>query len=467
MSPFQLERSLGAFMPLKLIVCGAGIIGSNLAKNLSEEGHEVTLIEQKPGVAERAAEKLDVQVRVGSAFEPQILEQAGVEQADMVIAVTNSDVANLTICSLAAAYGAKKKIARVRDMALSELVERHGHDHFHFDEIINPDEVTAQTIVKVLEAPGSREVADFAAGKILLRSFSVPEESPLVGERLGDLREFDFPWPFVMVAINRGGKVTVPRGEDVIHASDRIYVLLPKPSLAEFLTFVYDSVRLPKKVIIYGATNTGTSLAKILSEKVPDVVLLEENRSRAEKVAGELDNVRVIHGLASETDILRECGVEAVDAYIAVSSSDHHNLISAVLAKQMGAKITVITTHQPDYTPIVEGLGIDVLINPRLLATDQIMRIVRGERISHVASLPEVKAEVMELVAEPDSPITRKPLKDIKFPKNSIIGAISRGNDVILASGDSHVQAGEPVVVFCQEDAVPQLEKMFTRRKVL
>lgn len=454
-------------MSQKLIVCGAGVIGSNLAKNLSEEGHEVNLIEQKQNVAARAGEKLDVQVTVGSAFEPQVLEAAGISQADMVIAVTNSDVANLAICSLAAAYGAKKMIARVRDMALSEMVEHHGHEHFHVDEIINPDEVTAQTIVKIMEAPGSREVADFAGDRILLRSFDVPGESPLVGERLGDLRESDFPWPFIMVAVNRDGKVSIPRGDDVIEAGDRIYVLLPKGSLAEFLTFVYPSVRLPKRVIIYGATNTGTSLARSLSERIPDVVLLEENRSRAQKVAGELDNVRVINGLASDADILRECGVEVADVYIAVSASDHHNLISAVLAKQMGAKTTVITTHEPDYTPIVGGLGIDAFINPRLLATDLIMRIVRGERISHVATLPEVKAEVLELVAEPESPITRKPLRDLKFPKNSIIGAISREDEVVLASGDSQVRAGEPVVVFCHEDAVPQVEKLFTKRKLL
>ncbi len=454
-------------MPQRLIICGAGVIGSNLAKYLSAEGHEVNLIEQKQTVATRASEKLDVQVTVGSAVEPQILLEAGIEEADMVIAVTNSDVVNLAICSLAAAYGAKKMIARVRDMALSGLVERHGHDHFHVDEIINPDEVTAQTIVKIMEAPGSREVADFASERILLRSFNIPEESPLVGERLGDLRESDFPWPFIMVAINRHGKVNIPRGGDVVEAGDRIYVLLPKPSLAEFLTFIHPNVRLPRKVIIYGATNTGTSLAKSLSERVPDVVLLEENRPKAEKVAGDLNDVKVINGLASDADILRECGVEAADAYIAVSASDHHNLISAVLAKQMGAKTTVITTHQPDYTPIVGGLGIDAFINPRLLATDQIMRIVRGERISHLASLPEIKAEVLELVAEADSPVTRKPLRELKFPKNSIVGAISRGEEVVLASGDSHVRAGEPVVVFCHENAVAHVAKLFTKRKLV
>ena len=452
---------------MKLIVCGAGVIGSNLAKYLSEEGHEVTLIEQKASVAARITEKLDARVLSGSAFDPGTLLDAGASTADMVIAVTNSDVVNLAICSLAAALGTRKRIARVRDMDLSGLVELHGGQHFHVDEIINPEEVAAQTIVKMMEAPGSREVADFADGKILLRSFDVPPDSPLIGEQLGNLRESDFPWPFLMVAINRDGKVIIPRGSDTVEGEDRIYVLLPRPSLAEFLTFVHPSVRLPKKVVIYGATSTGTSLAKSLSEKISDVVLLEENRPKAEKVAGDLAHVRVINGLASDADILRECGVEAADAYIAVSASDHHNLISAVLAKQMGAKTTVITTHQPDYAPIVAGLGIDAVINPRLLATDQILRLVRGSRISHVARLPEVKAEVLELIPEPNSPVTKKDVKDLKIPKNAIIGAVHNGEDAQLVDGKTRINEGDAVVVFCLEDAVAQVEKLFAHRSLL
>ncbi len=443
------------------------MIGLNLAKYLAEEGHEVNLIEQKKGVAGKAMEKLDVRVIIGSASDPETLENAGVSQSDMVIAVTNSDLANLAICSLAAAYGAKRRIARVRDKSMNDVLDRFGRDHFYVDDIINPDEVAAQTIIKIMEAPGSRQVADFADGKILLRSFDIPEGSPLAGEELGTLREADFPWPFIMIAINRQGRVIIPKGNDIVEAGDRVYVLLPQPSLAEFLTFVSPDARMPRKIVIYGANTTGTSLARGLSEKVSEVVLLEENRTRAEKVAGQLNSVTVINGLASEADILRECGVEVADAYIAVSSSDHHNLISAVLAKRMGAKITVITTHQPDYTAIVGGLGIDAVINPRLLAIDQILKLIRGDRISHIASLPECKAEVLELIPEPDSPITKKPIMNIKFPKNAIIGAIARGDEVILPEGSTQVQEGEQVVVFCQEDSVPQLEKLFTKKRTL
>jgi trk system potassium uptake protein TrkA len=452
---------------MKLIICGAGVIGSNLAMYLAEEGHGVHLIEAEEKAALKANEKLDVRVLVGSASDPAILEQAGVAQSDMVIAVTDSDLANLAICSLAAAYGAKKRIARVRDLALNKVLRKFGPAHFYVNEIINPDEVTAQAIIKVINAPGSREVADFAEDKVLLRSFDIPDESPLCDMKLEDLKEKDFPWPFVVVAISRNGSVVIPRGEDMIHAADRIYVLLPKPSLAEFLTFVHPDVRLPRKVIIFGASSTGVILAMGLSGKVGEVLLLEEDRTKAEEVAGKLKAVRVISGSASEADILRECGIEAADAFIAVSTNDHSNLVSAVLAKKMGAKNTVITTTQPEYVGIVDALDIDAVINPRLLATDQILRLVRGGRISTLATFPECKAEVLELIPEPDSPVTRKPIRHLRFPKNSIIGAIHRGKEVILPDGETLVKDGDQVVVFCQEDAVPQLQKFFSKRKLL
>ena len=452
---------------MKFVICGAGVIGANLARHLAEEGHEVNLIEQDEKIAAKASEKLDVRVLVGSASIPSILEQAGVAEADMVVAVTDSDLANLAICSVAAAYGAKKRIARVRGSGLNDVIHRFGAAHFYLDETINPDEVAAQAIIKVLAAPGSREVADFADDKVLLRSFDIPEGSPLIDTSLEDLKTHDFPWPFLVVAINRDGAVIIPRGKDSVQAGDRIYVLLPKPSLAEFLTFVHPEVRMPKKVIVYGASNTGVSLAMGLADRVGTVILLEEDRARAEEVAGTLSSVRVMSGPASEADILHECGVETADAFIAVSGDDHSNLVSAVLAKKLGARTAIITTNQPEYISIVGALNIDAVINPRLLATDQILRLVRGGRISTLATLPECKAEVLELIPEPDSPVTKKPIKHMRLPKNCIIGAVHRGEEVILASGDTVIHAGEQVVVFCQKDAVTQMQKFFSRKRLL
>lgn len=452
---------------MRLVICGAGIIGLNLAHYLSEQGHEVNVIEQKQVVADRISDKLDVRVHVGTASDPAVLEEAGVADADMVIAVTNSDLSNLSICSLAAAYGAKKSIARVRDRALNDVLKKFGQDHFYVDDIINPDEVAAQAIIKVLKTPGSRQVADFADGKILLLAFDIREGSPLSATKLEDLREKDFRWPYLIVAISRNGDMIIPFGEDTIRPQDRIYVLLPRKSTAKFVKFIDPDVKLPKKVVIYGATATGISLAQGLSRSIPEVVLLEESRVKAEKVAGLLDNVRVTTGAASEADILRECGVEVADAFIAVSSNDHSNLISAVLASKMGADTTIITTHSPDFAAITDAMNIDVVINPRLLATDQILKLVRGSQVTTVATIPECGAEVVELVPEAGSRITRKPLREVKFPRSAIVGAIYRGNEVVLADGSTQIKEGEPVVVFCREDVLHKLEKLFVKRSII
>ncbi len=353
---------------MRIVIVGAGVIGSNLAKSLSEENHEVYLVESDTEAAQKADEKLDAKVIIGDGADPEVLKKAGVANADMVIAVTTSDEINLLVCSLATAYGAKQRIARVRSVSLNNAITEFSCQAFHVDEIINPEQVAAHAIVRTVEAPGAREVADFADGKILLRAFDIPASSHLCGLKIGEVRDEDFPWPFLIIAILRNRSVLIPKGDAFIEAGDRIYVLLPAASLGEFLSFVDPNIRRPKKIVIYGATNTGESVAKALSADIRDISLLEENAQIAEDVAGRLESARVIKGSASETDILRECGIEAADAFIATSNNDHSNLVSAVLAKKMGAKTTIITTRQPDYMAIVDALDIDVVINPRILA---------------------------------------------------------------------------------------------------
>ncbi len=449
---------------MKIIIVGAGVIGANLAGSLSEEGHEVYLVETNETTSQRVHEKLDVKVVTGSGSDPDTLRQAGIESADMVIAVTTSDETNLVVCSLAAAFGAPRRIARVRNNALGRMFNTLGYERFYIDEIINPERVAAETIVRTIETPGAREVADFAHGKILLRAFDVPESSPVCGLKVEALREEDFPWPFLIIAIIRNKEVVVPSGETTIHPEDRIYTLLPAQSLGEFLTFINPQTKPPQKVIIYGATQIGESVAASLSQHIKDVILVEDDGALAQAVAGRLNGIRVINGSAAETDILKECGIEVADAFIATSRNDHSNLVSAVLAKRMGAGTTVITTKQPDYASIVEALDIDVIINPRFLAADQIIRLVRGKGISALTKLMECDTEAIELVPESDSSVTKAPIKKIKFPKDSIIGAVSSGNEVFLASGDTEIKAGERVIVFCPAEAVKKLQALFTNK---
>lgn len=447
---------------MKVIIVGAGRIGTGLAKALSQENNEVYLIECCEEVAMKKGDKLDVKVIVGNGADPDVLESAQVREAELVLAVSTSDETNLVVCALAGLFGAKRRIARVRNASLSRYLVGFGYDQFKINEIINPELVAAQAICKIVQTPGASEVSDFADGKILLRGFDVSGASPMCGAKIEDFREEDFPWPFLIVSVVRNNTAIIPKGDTTIQQGDRIYVLLPASSLGEFLIFINPEVKLPKKIVISGATITGIHVASALAKKVPDLTLIEEDPELAKDVAGTLDGVRIINGSPSDQDILTECGIEAADVFIGSTNSDHLNLISAVLAKKMGAKTTVITTQQQDFLAIVNALDIDAIISPHSLAVKQILHLARGKGISAVTKLLEGETEAMEIIPAPGSSITKGPLKTIKFPKNSIIGAVYSGEDVVLASGDMQINAGERVIVFCHESAVKKLQALFT-----
>lgn len=449
---------------MKIIIIGAGRIGTNLAKSLAEENNEVYLIERDEKIAHRNVEKLDVKVIVGNGADPDVLRQAEVGEAELVLAVTTSDETNLVACSLAGMLGARRRIARVRNTSLSETLADFGYRQFHIDEIINPELVAAQAIIKVIQAPGSSEVADFANGRILLRAFDILSSSPLCGLKMEEIRDEDFPWPFLIISIVRNDVVLIPKGDTSIEASDRIYALLPANSLGEFLTFVNPEVKMPRKIVVYGASIMGKYVAEVLSKQSRDIILLEEDAELARKTAGTLEAVRVINGSASETEILAECGIEAADIFIAASNNDHANLISAVLAKNMGAKSTIIISQQQDLTPVINALNIDATINPYYLTVERILRLARGKGISAVTKLLEGDTEALEFIPEEGSPVTKDILRNIKFPRESIVGAVYNDKEVVLAKGDTRIEAGRRVIVFCQRTAVKKLQSLFTRR---
>lgn len=451
---------------MKIIIIGAGRIGTSLAKFLAEEDHEVYLIEQDEAIGQKISEKLDVKVIIGSGADPETLKKANVEVADLVLAVTTSDETNLIVCSLAGLFGAKRRIARVRNIALNDTLQEFGYKLFNVNETIHPELVAAKAIIKMIETPGANEVADFADGKILLRAFDIATNSPLCGMRMDEFRDEDFPWPFLIVSIIRNAAVLIPKGDTIVEAADKIYALLPAPSLAEFLTFVNPNVKVPKKIIIYGATITGKYVAKSLKDKIRNIIILEEDEKTAKDTADEIASATVINGSASENDILTEAGIEVTDVFVAATNNDQSNLISSVLAKKMGAKATIIISQQADYMSIVDALDIDGIVNPYTLAVEQILHLVRGKGIGSVTKLLGEEAEALEFVPEKGSPVTKDCLKNIKFPKNSIVGAICRENEVELAKGDTRINEGEKVIVFCHESATKKIQALFTHNRL-
>ncbi len=451
---------------MRIVIAGAGIMGSTLAKYLLKEEHDVCLIEQDAEIAQKVQDKYDVKVIVGSGADPEVLKKISMSDSDLMLAVTNSDAINMVVCSLAAYLGAKRQIARVREESLNEIVQKEDFRCFSFERIINPEQVASDAIIKTINSPGVREISDFAEGRIFLRSIDIPEGSPLCGLKIEELKSEDFPWPFLIIVIIRDGNVFMPKGEDHIQAKDRIYALLPKGSLGEFLTFVNPTVNIAKKAIIYGASEIGKRVTRELTGKIAEIFLIEEDLQKVNEVSSEFKSIKTINGSASESDILKECGIEVADVFIGCSSSDHSNLISAIMAKKMGAKISIITTQQPDYILIAETLNIDAIINPQVLAAYQIVSLLRGQTVRSVVKLMDCDVEALELIPAKGSPITKGPIKSLKFPKDSIIGAVCSGNEVNLVSGETIIAPGQKVIAFCQESSARKLQKLFTNNKL-
>lgn len=451
---------------MRIIIVGAGIMGSNLAKYLLKEDHDVCLVEQKEEVALKVQEKYDVRVVVGSGADPEVLKRVSVSDCDLMLAVTNSDEINLVVCSLSSYLGAKHQIARVRGLSLNSIVQKEDFHFFSFERIINPEQVASDSIIKTINSPGVREISDFADGRILLRSIDIPDGSPLCGLKIEDLKSEDFPWPFLIIVIIRDGNVFMPKGDAVIQAKDRIYALLPKGSLGEFLTFVNPSVNIAKKVVIYGASEIGKRVARELLGKTLEIFIIEENFNKVNEVSSEFESVKIINGSASDNEILKECGVEAADVFIGCSQNDHSNLISAIMAKSLGAKISIITTQQPDYLTIAETLNIDAIINPQILAAYQIVSLLRGESVKSVVKLMDCEVEALEFIPENGSAITKGAIKTLKFPKESIVGAVCRGTEVDLVRGDTIIEPGQKVIAFCHESSAKNLQKLFMKTKL-
>jgi len=449
---------------MKVIIIGAGIMGSTVARCLLKENHEVCFVESDEATATRVQDKYDAKVIIGNGSDPEVLKKAGVSDADIVLAVTSSDEINVVICSLADYLGSKQQIARVRSASFNDILKKEAFKSFSFDKIINPEYLATQSILKIVATPGMREVADFADGRILFRSINVASGSPLCGAKIEDLRNEDFPWPFLIIAILRKGNVIIPKGDAVIEPLDRIYVLLPVDSFAEFLTYVNPEVMHPKKVIIHGATDIGRKVAVNLSQTISDVFIIEEDVKIANEFVQETKSIKVVNDSASDSEVLKECGIEVADVFIACSKNDHSNLVSAVLAKRMGAKITIITTQEPDYISIADSLSIDAIINPQTTAAYQIVSILRGKEVNSVVKLMDIDVEALELVPEIDAPITKGLIKSIKFPKNSIIGAVCGENSVSLVNGDTKIQAKQKVIAFCQDVSAKKLQDMFIKK---
>jgi trk system potassium uptake protein TrkA len=446
---------------MKIIIVGAGEVGFHLAKILSQEKHDIIVIDRDAERIERVHEALDVMTVVGSGSQLSCLERVGVKDADMLIAVTSIDEVNLTCCLLAHKLGAKKIIARVNDPEFLSAESPLFPEDFGIDLVIYPEGLAAQEIVRLIRRSAATDVLEFAEGRIQLIGIRVDDGSPLINRKLRDIVAGYREVPFRAVAIHRGMRTIIPTGDDVFRKGDQAFVISKVERVQEMLKISGKDTTTFERVMILGGGRIGQHVAEELQSEMT-VKLIESSKETSQRLADTLRKTMVIQGEGKDLDLLATEGIMDMDAYIATTRDEEDNIISCLMAKHLGVKKTVAHVERLDYIPLANTIGIDALVNKKLSAANAILKFIRKGEVVSVATLHGVEAEVIEMVAQQGSAVTKKPLRELKFPEGAIIGCVIHNGSVTIPVGATRINPHDRVVVFTLPNAIQEVERFFT-----
>ena len=446
---------------MSFIVIGAGEIGYHVARRLSLEKKDVTIIDRDLDKINKIQDTLDVQIIHGSGSSPDLLKQSGIEDADMIISVTDSDEVNMVSCLVASAQTKiTTKVARIRNLEFIYNPEILNKGNLNIDLIINPEFEAVSSIIKLLHVPGATDVVDFDDGRVKLIGYKVENHVFQDGVKLEDIAEKSRIDNMVIVSIYRNGEVIIPGGKDKIYCNDTIYAITNDSNIQNMMSFFGKNCREIRKAMIVGGTNVGILLAKEFEKMKIATKLIESDESKCLKISEKLDKTIVLHHGEELEEILSEEYIENTDLFIAVTDDEEDNILLSLLAKQKGAHKAISLIHNMTYTQLVPSIGIDLVLNPNLCAINRILRFIRKGKVLSVASFYEKNAEAIEVIALETSDLVHKPIKNIKFPKGAIIGAILRKNELIVPNGDSVIFPDDHVIIFALSSAIQRVEKM-------
>lgn len=450
---------------MNILIVGAGIVGFNLAQELSHEGHDISIIDADPEKIKLISEKLDVLAVRGNGCLPSTLIQGRIRDAEMVIAVTDKDEINLMVCFLAHKFEVKERFARLRNMELTGENQVFKPEELFVDHAINPAEIIIDSILKIIKTPGAVNVAEFADGQIFFRGFDVPADAPLAGKTIEEIREVCELNAFLVVAIVREGKMIIPKYENRIQAGDKIYVLVDHDFLPLILPMLNRQVDEIQKIIIYGASQIAVHLARELNEFISDVSIIEPSLEKANEAADTLEDTVILHGSGTDPDLFNDINMKDADLFLALSNNDEMNILSALLAKKHGAKRAAVITNDPDYLPILDSIGMDVTINPRLITVSEILKHLRKGQVVNLYKLIEGEAEVLEIVISAESAAAGRLINQLHMPEHSIIGAVLRvDGEMVVPGGSTEILEGDTVIVVTLPDCIGKIEKIFGKK---
>jgi trk system potassium uptake protein TrkA len=445
---------------VNIIIIGAGDIGFPLAKMLSHERHDIVLIEQDQGNCARASDTLDAQVLHGSGTSFAVLKKAGIREADLVVAVTDSDEVNLLSVISAKQFGVRRTISRVKNREFLRTDAPINAQKFDIDLVIHPESVAAQGAVRLLKQTAATDVIEFAKGQIIVMGIQLGRTESFFHIPLRDLTEQYREFTFRVIAIHRKETTKIPRGDDVLLPNDRIFVIVARENVPDVVRITgKDAVKI-ENIMILGGGQTGYIIAREL-EKEYNVKIIESNVDTSYTLAEKLRRALVIKGDGLDLDLLALEGIVDMDAFIAVTGDDETNIVSCLMAKHLNVPKIISLINKTEYWPIIPTIGIDAYVSKQLLTVNAILRFIRHGAVVSVASIPGIAAEVIELIPKKGSKITKKPLRELGFPKDAIVGAVMRNDRVLIPVGDSRIEAGDKVVIFALPSDIREIEKLF------
>ena len=454
---------------MKVIVCGAGQVGFNIARYLALEDNDVTVIDQSPDLVRRIADTVDVQGMVGHAAHPDVLERAGAEDADMIIAVTYADEVNMVACQVAhSLFDVPTKIARIRHQSYLDPMWANlfSRDHLPIDVIISPEIEVARAVMRRLQAPGAFEMIPLANDRVKLVGVRCEANCPVIHTPLRQLTQLFPDLNIVVVGWMRDDKAVVPKADDEMLPGDEVYFVVESEQTARAMAAFGHEESEARRLLILGGGNIGLFLAEEIERTHGwiNTKVIESNAQRAEAAASRLAKTVVLHGDVLDIDILEEANVAATDTVVAVTNDDETNILASLLAKRYGAQRAITLINKSTYEALITTLGIDVVVSPRNITVSTILQHVRRGRIHSVHTLREGFGELIEAEAMETSPLVGKPLREAKLPESVLIGAIVRDGQVIIPRGNTVVEAKDRVVLFAAKDAVRKVEKLFSVR---
>ena len=445
---------------MKIVVIGAGEVGFQLSKVLSEEDFDITIIEISKERVQRASENLDVITVRGDGASPDILREADVEKADVVVAVTRVDEVNLIASQLSHELGANKIIARLRNTEYSEKGSLIRPERFGIDKVIHPEMAATAEINRLVRQTSATSIVDFEGGRLQLIGIRLDSGCPIIAQSLDAVQSKNGSLAFNAVGIIRGKDTIVPHGKTEFEINDICYFLVRKEQVETLMYMVGKPVRETRNVMILGGGKIGRAVAYDLQEEI-NVRLVDKNRDKAQMLASELNKTLVLNGDGTDIEFLRLENLEELDSYIALTENEQTNLLSALLAKHLGARQTMIHVSTPEYIPAMKMIGLDAVVSKNMCTVNEILEYIKSDEKLVVTNFEDIDVEAVEFSPEPGSKITQKPLGEISFPTASVIGAINHHGHVSIAHGDTEITDEDTVLVFSLPDSIPKVEKLF------